>query len=113
MFEIDHSFALVMVYTWSFAAATPGFRCKLSINDSDYHQAVSTLSNYYQPDETFCKANAKVSVKECQRCYMKVQSTNELSELRPCEDYVYERTYHQYTLVEEVDCNIVRSRHKF
>ena len=91
-----------MVYTWSFAAATPSFRCKLSEQDASFNgRLISSLSNRTQPDEAFCKANVKVSVAECQRCYMKTASPAGSMELQPCEAYVFDRTYHQYTLVEE------------
>jgi hypothetical protein len=84
-----------MVYTWSFAAATPSSRCKLDEKHSIFY-------NQSQPDEAYCRANMKISVKECQRCYMKTVSKMETTEIRPCDDYVFDRTYHQYTLTEEV-----------
>jgi hypothetical protein len=91
-----------MVYTWSFAAATPDFRCKLADNDYIFNDQHSFLSNRTQPDEAFCKAHLKVSVKECQRCYMKTLSKTGAVDIQSCQDYVFDRTYHQYTLVEEV-----------
>jgi hypothetical protein len=91
-----------MVYTWSFAAATPSFRCKLYGNDSVFDRHLSLLSNQSQPDEAYCKANMKISVKECQRCYMKTISNRGIVQLQPCDDYVFDRKYHEYTLVEEV-----------
>ena len=91
-----------MVYTWSFAAATPSFRCKLYENDSIFDNHVSIVSNRSQPDEEYCKANMKISVKECQRCYMKTISKMRQAQIQSCEDYVFDRKYHQYTLVEEV-----------
>ena len=91
-----------MVYTWSFAAATPSFRCKLSDNDVTYSGQLLTSYNRSQPDETYCKAHMKISVKECQRCYMKTTSNDGSAQIQPCNDYVFDRKYHQYTLVEEV-----------
>jgi len=91
-----------MVYTWSFAAATPSFRCKLYENDSVFNNNVSIFYNRSQPDEDYCKANLKISVKECQRCYMKTISKTGIAQIQSCEEYVFDRTYHQYTLVEEV-----------
>lgn len=91
-----------MVYTWSFAAATPSFRCKLNENDIFYHNQTSLFSTRTQPDENYCKTNMKISVKECQRCYMKIQSKPGTTQIQSCENYVFDRTYHQYTLVEEV-----------
>ncbi|CAF0924379.1 unnamed protein product [Rotaria sp. Silwood1] len=66
----------VMVYTWSFAAATPLFRCKLYENDTVYDNHVPLFYNRSQPDESYCKVNMKISIKECHRCYMKTISTN-------------------------------------
>ncbi len=97
-----------MVYTWTFAAATPSFRCKLDDNDSVFDSPISIFSNRSQPDESYCKANMKISVKECQRCYMKTG----MSLIQVCEDYVFDRKYHQYTLVEEVRVSMIII-HKF
>jgi hypothetical protein len=91
-----------MVYTWSFAAATPSFRCKLSENDTDFNNRLPILSNRNQPDEASCKSHMKISVKECQRCYMSTISQTGTTEMQPCQGYVFDRKYHQYTLVEEV-----------
>ncbi|CAF0776174.1 unnamed protein product [Adineta steineri] len=91
----------VMVYTWSFAAAIPSFRCALSENDTVFNRNISIQYDRSQPDEDYCKANMKISVKECQRCYMKTISQTGVAQLQPCEGYVFDRKYHQYTLVEE------------
>ncbi len=91
-----------MVYTWSFAAATPSFRCKLHENDNVYSTNVSILFNRSQPDETYCKTHMKISVQECQRCYMTAKSNMGTIDIEPCENYVFDRTYYDYTLVEEV-----------
>ncbi|CAF3835282.1 unnamed protein product [Adineta steineri] len=91
-----------MVYTWSFAAATPSFRCKLYDNDADFNIRQSSLSyNQSQPDEAYCKANMKISVKECQRCYMKTISNTGMEKIQPCNNYVFDQKYYDYTLVEE------------
>ncbi|CAF1154152.1 unnamed protein product [Adineta steineri] len=92
----------IMVYTWSFAAATPSFRCKLYDNDADFNIRQSSLSyNQSQPDEAYCKANMKISVKECQRCYMKTISNTGMEKIQPCNNYVFDQKYYDYTLVEE------------
>jgi hypothetical protein len=96
-----------MVYTWSFAAATPSFRCKLNENDSVFNNHIPIYYNRSQPDEAYCKANMKISVKECQRCYMKTISKMGTTQIQPCEDYIFDRKYHQYTLVEEVEIFII------
>jgi hypothetical protein len=101
-----------MVYTWSFAAATPSFRCKLSENDFTFDRNVSIEYNRTQPDEAYCKANMKISVKECQRCYMRTISETGVAQTQPCDDYVFDRKYHKYTLVEEV-CIFVIEIQKF
>ncbi|CAF1464326.1 unnamed protein product, partial [Rotaria sordida] len=92
---------LVVVYTWSFAAATPSFRCKLHENDKIYDTNTLILFNQSQPDETYCKTHMKISVQECQRCYMKTKSNTDIIEIQPCKNYVFDRTYYDYTLVEE------------
>ena len=91
-----------MVYTWSFAAATPSFRCKLSDNDVAYDGHLLTSYNRSQPNEAYCKAHMKISVKECQRCYMKTTSKDGSAQIQPCDEYIFDRKYHEYTLVEEV-----------
>lgn len=88
-----------MVYTWSFAAATPSFRCKLHANDVDYYQPQLFTFNRSQPNEYYCRTNMKISVKECQRCYMKFDN----GQVEKCQEYLFDRTYHEYTLVEEVN----------
>ncbi|CAF1451803.1 unnamed protein product, partial [Didymodactylos carnosus] len=103
-----------VVYTWSFAAATPSFRCKLYENDNVYDTNVTVLFNRSQPDEAYCKTHMKISVKECQRCYMKTKSSRGTVEIEACENYVFDRTYHDYTLVEELthlSTNVVMLRY--
>lgn len=91
-----------MVFTWSFAAATPSFRCKLYANDSVYDNHIPIFNNRSQPDKAYCKANLAISEKECQRCYMKTVSNTGQEKIESCQEYVFDRKYHQYTLVEEV-----------
>jgi hypothetical protein len=91
-----------MVYTWTFAAAKPSFRCKLSENDTIFNSDIPTLLNDSQPDEAYCKANMKISVKECQRCFIKTTSSIGRTQIEPCKEFVFDRKYHEYTLVEEV-----------
>jgi hypothetical protein len=91
-----------MVYTWTFTAAKPSFRCKLFANDTIFNSNVSALLNQSQPDESYCQANMKISVKECQRCYKKTVSQMGIVEIEPCKEFVFDRKYYQYTLVEEV-----------
>ncbi|CAF3626153.1 unnamed protein product [Rotaria sp. Silwood1] len=91
----------IMVYTWSFTAAKPSFRCKLADNDTIFNSDIPDLFNQSQPDETYCKANMKISVKECQRCYRKIISEIGTIQIEPCKEFVFDRKYYQDTLVEE------------
>ncbi len=69
----------IMVYTWSFTAATPDFRCH---HPSKIHDTYSNTSNelfnkLYQPTKTECTLHQKlISLKECQRCYQKSEPSN-------------------------------------
>ncbi|CAF3944130.1 unnamed protein product, partial [Adineta steineri] len=89
---------IVVVYTWSFAAATPSFRCKLHENDNIYSMNTSNNFQWSQPDEVYCKTNMKISVKECQRCYIKTKLD---TKIKPCENFIFDQIYYDYTLVEE------------
>jgi hypothetical protein len=91
-----------MVYTWSFAAGKPSFRCKLYDNDTVFNSNNQALLNQSQPDEAYCKAKMKISVKECQQCYRKTISTMNTTQIEPCKEFVFDRKDYQYTLVEEV-----------
>lgn len=91
-----------MVYTWSFAAGKPSFRCKFYDNDTVFDHYNPVLFNQSQPDTAYCKANMKISVKECQRCYQKTNSTLGITQIEACQEFVFDRKYYQYTLVEEV-----------
>lgn len=98
-----------MVYTWSFAAATPSFRCRLSNDDSVFDNPLLLAAhNRTPPTAAYCKANMKISVKECQRCYT-TTTTSDTGEvqIQPCDKYVFDRKYHKYTLVEEVRVIVV------
>jgi hypothetical protein len=91
-----------VVFIWSFAAATPSFRCKLNENDKFYNINTSIVLNQIQPDELYCKKHMKISVKECQRCYIKKESSMGTTEIKACENYIFDRTHYDDTLVEEV-----------
>ncbi|CAF1263887.1 unnamed protein product, partial [Adineta ricciae] len=90
---LTYSITPIVVYTWSFTAATPSFRCKSNENDNFYLQNYSHLN---QPDELYCKTNTKISVRECQRCYIKQNN-----QTKACHDFVFDQKYYNYTLVEE------------
>jgi hypothetical protein len=95
-------FNLVMISTRLWTPATPSFRCKLHENDSVYHNYLPILYNRTQPDPAYCKAMMNISVREYQQCYMKTISKTGIEHMQPCKDYVFDRTYMRYTLVEEV-----------
>jgi len=98
----------IMVYTWTFTAATPSFRCQLSTNEMlEYAQSKMTSQHYSIPSESQCQQyKSRISLAECQRCYQSVnksRSVNGFTEpLIPCEHFIFDRTYYQSTLVEEV-----------
>ena len=100
-----------MVYTWSFAAGKASFRCKLTDNDTEYDGFSPVLFNQSQPDERYCKTNVKISVKECQRCYIKTISSMNITEVEACKEFLFDRKYYQYTLVEEVRSQIFEENH--
>ena len=97
-----------MVYTWSFAAGKPSFRCQLTENDTVYENVIPVLFNQSQPDEIYCKTNMKISVKECQRCYIKTAT-----DVQACQQFVFDRKYYQYTLVEEVSIFVLLRKRIF
>jgi hypothetical protein len=101
----------IMVYTWSFTAATPDFRCHYpSKFDDTYSDTSNELFNkFYQPSKDECEFHYKlISLKECQRCYRKSKPSNnsKISNLQICERYVFDRNFYEKTLVEEVNFRI-------
>ena len=95
----------IMVYTYSFTAATPNFRCRNPSLQSidEYNQTFNSLFNEdYRPTNEQCSLNQKsLSLKECQRCFLRSSLVN--STLQTCDDYVFDREYYRDTLIEEVD----------
>ncbi|CAF0825280.1 unnamed protein product [Adineta ricciae] len=93
----------IMVYTYSFTAATPNFRCRNpSLQSIDkYNQTFDSLFNEdYRPTSEQCLLHQKsLSLKECQRCFLRSSLIN--STLQTCDDYVFDRTYYKKTLIEE------------
>ncbi len=92
----------IMVYTYTFTAATPNFRCQnpdLKWEDG-YNVQNNNLSEKYKPTEQQCKIEQKhLSLKECQRCLIQ---NNQTQKLEKCDQYVFEKIYYENTLVEEV-----------
>ena len=94
----------IMVYTYSFTAATPNFRCENpSRSFDDYFNSTlnDIYSQTYRPSRDDCSINKKgLSLKECQRCFIKNFNS---SSLQNCPNYIYEKKYYHQTLTEEVD----------
>ena len=85
---LTYMFPPILVYTWSFTAATPSFRCRTPLDA--LHQ--------YVPSASQCSAYQKqISVAECQRCFQISNAT-----MQACTSFVFDRTHYQSTLVEEV-----------
>ncbi|CAF3255495.1 unnamed protein product [Rotaria socialis] len=93
----------IMVYTWSFTAAKPNFRCRTPMDNALGVSPTDDGIRRYAPSESQCRQyHSKISVAECQKCY---QLTNEsdydTSQMKPCTSFIFDRTYYQSTLVEE------------
>jgi uncharacterized membrane protein YqaE (UPF0057 family) len=96
---LTYMFPPIMVYTWSFTAATPSFSCRLSAGGSNVS---------YVPSESQCRLYQKqISISECQRCFHVIDPSTDNDQhdgpLRGCTDFIFDRTYYQSTLVEEVN----------
>jgi hypothetical protein len=91
----------IMVYTYSFTAATPNFRCKNPSKFVDDYFNLTLKEIYfdqYRPTKEECSIHQKsLSLKECQRCFIR----SNLS-IESCNNYIYEKKYYQQTLTEEV-----------
>jgi hypothetical protein len=93
----------VMVYAWSFLAATPSFHCKTPFDDLLAPNFTDKISSSYIPSADQCYASQKsISLKECQRCFQTVNNTSVISDLTSCQSFVFDRTYYQSTMVEDV-----------
>ncbi|CAF1400972.1 unnamed protein product [Adineta ricciae] len=91
----------VMVYAWTFIAATPSFHCHTPLDDLSALNLPDRLSNQYIPTIEQCSQSQKgVSLRECQRCFQVVQNRTSY-DLIPCQKFVFDRTYYQSTLVED------------
>jgi hypothetical protein len=90
----------IMVYTYSFTAATPTFRCQNPsrlLNDDFSRISTDLFNEEYQPTKEQCLSKS-ISLKECQRCF--IRSIN--NSLESCESYIYDKKYYKQTLIEEV-----------
>ena len=98
----------IMVYTCTFTAATPSFSCQVATDDLLEMPITTGVRQQYLPSESQCRTYKKqLSLAECQRCYhTKNRSIFEMTRadevLKPCTSFIFNRTYYQSTLVEEV-----------
>ena len=96
----------IMVYAWTFIAATPSFHCRTHLDDLASSNFTNEILPSYIPSAVQCRESQKsISLKECQRCFQFVNnSDNEgtIGELSACQSFVFDRTYYQSTLVEDV-----------
>ena len=97
----------IMVYTWSFSAATPSFRCQTPLDKLETLNVSDVQLYLYRPTESQCQNHQPtLSTRECQRCFT-VNHKDQLfgdedALLIPCQNFVFDRTYYTSTLVEEV-----------
>ncbi|CAF3829066.1 unnamed protein product [Rotaria sordida] len=95
----------LIFYTWSFTAATPDFRCSLPLESDAYNSQMNHLyDTTYKPTIDDCATHQKLlSLKECQRCFIRIatHNTTSISKLHKCHDYVFDRSIYKKTLVEE------------
>lgn len=91
----------IMVYTYTFTAATPNFRCENPdfASDDNYNNISNKLFDLtYKPAKEQCEQEQSLlSIKECQRCFRQGSDG-----LQKCDNYVFEKIYYKKTLVEEV-----------
>jgi hypothetical protein len=97
----------IMVYTWTFTAATPSFRCRISLEDIYETEVSNDTLRRYIPSESQCREyKGQISIHECQRCYQNINKSYYHSEnigpLKPCTRFIFDRTYYESTLVEDV-----------
>lgn len=109
----------ILVYTWTFTAATPSFSCQIAPNDMSEMQISDEILLRYLPTENQCRTyKNQLSVQECQRCYHTKNRTsfgdeNDEQILKPCQYFRFNRTYYQSTLVEEVCVSFSLRNSKF
>ena len=102
---LTYMFPPIMVYTWSFTAATPSFLCQTSVDNIAGISLIDDIPRRYRPSESQCRQYQKqISIDECQRCFeVKNETDDNYDSMKPCTNYIFDRTYYQSTLVEEVE----------
>ncbi|CAF3703981.1 unnamed protein product [Rotaria socialis] len=108
----------IMVYTFTFTAAIPKFRCRNPQLESidNYNKTLNDKFDLeYKPTLTQCSnLGRKLSDDQCQSCYLKPmlaanKNNSQANEkLEQCDKYVFEKIYYKKTLIEE--WNIVCDR---
>jgi hypothetical protein len=102
---LTYMFPPIMVYTWSFAAATPSFHCRTPIDNMSGVTITDDIRHRYIPSESQCSQyQNQISLSECQRCFQITDKSDENDgPMKACTKFVFDRTYYQSTLVEEVE----------
>lgn len=94
----------MMVYTYTFTAAKPEFRCMMpaEVGADEYNVTFNQRFDLlYKPTSDQCtRDQTGLSLSECQRCSLRSADLNE--PLEKCDEYVFDRKYYKDTLVEEV-----------
>jgi hypothetical protein len=104
---LTYMFPPIMVYSWSFTAATPSFRCRTPMDDMPGVLVTNDSLQRYIPTESQCRQyQSHISILECQRCFQITNKSDENNEIdghmKACNSFIFDRTYYQSTLVEEV-----------
>lgn len=102
---LTYMFPPIMVYSWSFTAATPTFRCRIPDLDKPGVSIADNILKTYIPTESQCRKYQKhISLRECQRCFQPV-NINDTSDdyIKPCTNFIFDQTYYHSTLVDQVD----------
>lgn len=108
---LTYMFPPIMVYTWSFTAATPSFHCRTPIDEMPVTSITDDVRHRYIPSESQCRRyQSQISIPECQRCFQltNISDYNDENggEMKACTSFIFDRTYYQSTLVEEVDFDL-------
>jgi hypothetical protein len=104
---LTYMFPPIMVYTWSFTAATPSFRCRTPFDDMPQVSTTTDILRRYIPSESQCRQyQSQISISECQRCFETTNtsgSNNEANgQMKACTSFIFDQTYYRSTLVQEV-----------
>lgn len=97
----------IMVYTYTFTAAKPDFRCAHpdTFDNDRFSNASNSLFNQrYAPTPEQCARDQQsLSLDKCQLCFRQsAESSRDGGSLEECTHFVFDKTYYEKTLVEEV-----------